>query len=282
MQTLLEALRKSADFLARKGLERPRLEAEHVFAAALGLKRLDLYLQFERPLTAEEEARLRGLIVRRGNREPLQHVAGRTDFRSLTLRCDRRALIPRPETEELVDLALALFPADRAVRVLDLGTGTGAIALALAAERPGWKVAAVDRSEDALALARENAEACRLASRVDFGRSDWFSEVRDRYDLIVSNPPYLTETELASAEPEVREHDPRSALVAAEEGLADLRRILTGAVEFLGPGGWVILETGVDHHAALASLSAELGYAEAAGLPDLSGRPRFWKARRGP
>jgi release factor glutamine methyltransferase len=282
VQTLLEALRKSADFLARKGLERPRLEAEHVFAAALGLKRLDLYLQFERPLTAEEEARLRGLIVRRGNREPLQHVAGRTDFRSLTLRCDRRALIPRPETEELVDLALALFPVDRAVRVLDLGTGTGAIALALAAERPEWKVAAVDRSEDALALARENAEACGLTSRVDFGRSDWFSEVRDRYDLIVSNPPYLTETELASAEPEVREHDPRSALVAAEEGLADLRRILTGAVEFLGPGGWVILETGVDHHAALASLSAELGYAEAAGLPDLSGRPRFWKARRGP
>ena len=282
MQTLLEALRKSADFLARKGLERPRLEAEYVFAAALGLKRLDLYLQFERPLTAEEEANLRGLIVRRGNREPLQHVAGRTDFRSLTLRCDRRALIPRPETEELVDLALVLFPADRTVRVLDLGTGTGAIALALAVERPEWKVAAVDRSEDALALARENAEACGLASRVDFGRSDWFSEVRDRYDLIVSNPPYLTEMELASAEPEVREHDPRSALVAAEEGLADLRRILTGAVEFLGPGGWVILETGVDHHAALASLSAELGYAEAAGLPDLSGRPRFWKARRGP
>lgn len=281
MQTLLEALRKSADFLARKGLERPRLEAEHVFAAALGLKRLDLYLQFERPLTAEEEARLRALLVRRSAREPLQHVVGRTEFRGLTLRCDRRALIPRPETEELVDLALALLPAEAAVRVLDLGTGTGAIALALAAERPAWQVAAVDRSDDALALARENAAACGLTERVDFGRSDWFSEVRDVYDLIVSNPPYLSEAELATAEPEVRDHDPRSALVAGEEGLADLRRILTDAPRFLRAGGWVLLETGIGQHEALADLSGRLGYVEAVGLPDLSGRPRFWKARHG-
>lgn len=281
MQTLLEALRKSADFLARKGLERPRLEAEHVFAAALGLKRLDLYLQFERPLTAEEEARLRALVVRRSAREPLQHVVGRTEFRGLTLRCDRRALIPRPETEELVDLALALLPAEAAVRVLDLGTGTGAIALALAAERPAWQVAAVDRSDDALALARENAAACGLTERVDFGRSDWFSEVRDVYDLIVSNPPYLSEAELATAEPEVRDHDPRSALVAGEEGLADLRRILTDAPRFLRAGGWVLLETGIGQHEALADLSGRLGYVEAGGLPDLSGRPRFWKARHG-
>ncbi|MFM9000099.1 MAG: peptide chain release factor N(5)-glutamine methyltransferase [Opitutia bacterium] len=281
MQTLLEALRKSAEFLARKGLERPRVEAEHVFAAALGLKRLDLYLQFERPLTAEEEARLRGLIVRRGNREPLQHVVGRAEFRGLTLRCDARALVPRPETEELVDLALALFPADREVRALDLGTGTGAIALALAAERPAWRVSAVDRSPEALALARENAAACGLAGRVELAASDWFSEVRDAYDLVVSNPPYLTEAELATAEPEVREHDPRSALVAAEDGIADLRRILTEAPKFLRPGGWVLLETGTDHHPALTELSARLGYAESGGLPDLSGRPRFWKARHG-
>ena len=281
MQTLLEALRKSADFLARKGLERPRVEAEHVFAAALGLKRLDLYLQFERPLTAEEEARLRGLIVRRGNREPLQHVVGRAEFRGLTLRCDARALVPRPETEELVDLALALFPADREVRALDLGTGTGAIALALAAERPAWRVSAVDRSPEALALARENAAACGLAGRVELAASDWFSEVRDAYDLVVSNPPYLTEAELATAEPEVREHDPRSALVAADDGIADLRRILTEAPKFLRPGGWVLLETGTDHHPALTELSARLGYAESGGLSDLSGRPRFWKARHG-
>jgi release factor glutamine methyltransferase len=189
--------------------------------------------------------------------------------------------VPRPETEELIDLALALFPADQAVRVLDLGTGSGAIALALAAERPAWKVEAVDRSPDALALALENAAQCGLAERVAFAESDWFAAVTDAYDLIVSNPPYLTEAEVAAAEPEVREFDPKSALIAPDEGMADLRRILTDAPRFLRAGGWVLLETGIDQHAALATLSAQLGYADSAGRPDMSGRPRFWQARKG-
>ena len=280
VQSLLETLRKSADFLGRKGLAKPRVEAEHLFAAALGLKRLDLYLQFERLLTADEADRLRGFVVRRGNREPLQHIVGQVAFRDLVLRSDRRALVPRPETEELIDLALALFPAEQPVRVLDLGTGSGAIALALAAERPAWKVEAVDRSADALALARENAERCGLAARVAFAESDWFAAVTDAYDLLVANPPYLTEAEVAAAEPEVREFDPRSALVAPDAGLADLRRILTDAPRFLRAGGWVLLETGIDQHAALAEISARIGYAESAGLPDMSGRPRFWKVRK--
>ena len=280
MQSLLETLKKAAEFLARKGLEKPRVEAEHLFAAGLGLKRLDLYLQFERLLTEEEVGRLRDLTVRRGNREPLQHVVGTVEFRDLVLKSDRRALIPRPETEELIDLALAFFPADHPVRVLDLGTGSGAIALALAAERPAWKVDAVDRSPDALALARENAARCGLAERVNFAESDWFAAVTDAYDLVVANPPYLSETEVAEAEPEVREFDPKSALVASEEGLADLRRILADAPKFLRAGGWVLCETGIGQHAALAEISARAGYAESAGLPDMSGRPRFWKARK--
>ena len=281
MQNLLETLKKSTDFLGRKGLAKPRAEAEHLFAAALGLKRLDLYLQFERLLTDAEADRLRGFVVRRGNREPLQHIVGQVEFRDLVLKSDKRALVPRPETEELIDLALALFPADQAVRVLDLGTGSGAIALALAAERPAWKVEAVDRSPDALALARENAAQCGLAERVAFAESDWFAAVTDAYDLIVSNPPYLTAAEVAAAEPEVREFDPKSALIAPDEGLADLRRILTDAPRFLRTGGWVLLETGIDQHAALATLSAQLGYAESGGRPDMSGRPRFWQARKG-
>jgi len=280
MQNLLETLKKAAEFLARKGLEKPRMEAEHLFAAGLGMKRLDLYLQFERLLNDDEVRRLRDLTVRRGNREPLQHIIGKVEFRDLVLKSDKRALIPRPETEELIDLALGLFPADQAVRVLDLGTGSGAIALALAAERPLWRVEAVDRSTDALALARENAAQCGLAERVAFAESDWFTAVAGDHDLIVSNPPYLTEAEVAEADPEVREFDPKSALIAPEEGLADLRRILTDAPKFLRTGGWVLCETGIEQHAALAELSAGLGYAEAVGLPDMSGRPRFWKARQ--
>ena len=225
--------------------------------------------------------KLRALTVRRGNREPLQHIVGQVEFRDLVLKSDKRALIPRPETEELIDLALALFPAEQAVRVLDLGTGSGAIALALAAERPVWVVEAVDRSPDALALARENAERCGRSARVAFAESDWFGAVTDAYDLIISNPPYLTDAEVAVAAPEVRQFDPLSALVAPEEGLADLRKILEGARAHLRAGGWVLCETGIDHHAALAALSAQHGYGEAEGLPDMSGRPRFWKAKKG-
>ncbi len=280
METLLDTLRKAEAFLGRKGLPRPKLEAEHLFAGVLGIRRLDLYLQFERLLQASELERLRAATVRRGEREPLQHILGTAPFRDLILKSDRRALIPRPETEELVDLVLSLFPADQPVRALDLGTGSGAIALALAQERPSWKVEALDASEEALALARENAADLGLAERVAFARSDWFGAVTDAYDLIVANPPYLSEAEMAAAEPEVRAHDPMSALVAPEEGLADLRRILAEAPRFLRPGGWVVLETGIDQHAALADISRAAGLVEGQGRPDLSGRPRFWMARK--
>lgn len=278
MQTLLETLRKAEDFLGRKGFAKPKGEVEHLFAGVLGLKRLDLYLQFERLLTDVEVARLRDATVRRAAHEPLQHILGTVEFRQLTLKSDKRALIPRPETEELVDLALACFPAEQAVRVLDLGTGSGAIALAIAQERPAWSIDALDASDDALALARENAELTGLTARVHFKKSDWFSAVTDKYNLIVSNPPYLTDAEVASAEPEVRLHDPLSALVAPEDGLADLRRILEGAPEFLNPGGWVVLETGIVQHPQLAVISAATHYVKAEGKTDLSGRSRFWLA----
>ena len=281
MQNLLDTLKKAAEFLARKGLEKPRMEAEHLFAAGLGMKRLDLYLQFDRLLNDAEVQLLRDMTVRRGNREPLQHITGKVEFRDLILKSDKRALIPRPETEELIDHALELFPEDQAVRVLDLGTGSGAIALALAAERPAWKVEAVDRSPDAISLARENATQCGLTERVAFAESDWFSAVTDTYDLIVSNPPYLTDAEVAEADPEVRAFDPKSALIAPEEGLADLRRILEGATKHLRPGGWLICETGIAQHPALAELSTQLGYVEAKGLTDMSERPRFWVVRKG-
>ena len=281
MQNLLDTLKKATDFLSRKGLEKSRMEAEHLFAAGLGVKRLDLYLQFERLLNDAEVEKLRAMTVRRGNREPLQHITGIVSFRDLTLKSDKRALVPRPETEEIIDLALALFPVDQVVRVLDLGTGSGAIALAFATERPLWKIDALDKSADALALAKENAQSTQLEGRVNFGQSDWFAAVTDQYDLIISNPPYLTEGEVALADPEVKDFDPHSALIASENGLADLKIILTQAPKFLRVGGWVICETGIDQHSALAEISKHSGYKEYAGVNDMSGRPRFWKAQRG-
>ncbi len=280
MQNLLDTLKKATDFLSRKGLEKPRMEAEHLFAAGLGVKRLDLYLQFERLLDDTEVEKLRTMTVRRGNREPLQHITGKVSFRDLVLKSDKRALVPRPETEELIVLALALFPADQVVRVLDLGTGSGAIALALAAERPLWKIDALDKSAEALALAKENAQFTQLEGRVNFGQSNWFEAVTDKYNLIISNPPYLTDSEVATAEPEVKDFDPHSALIAPENGLADLKIILTEAPKFLSDGGWVICETGIDQHTALTEISKQSGCKEYEGVNDMSGRPRFWKARK--
>ena len=281
MQNLLDTLKKATDFLSRKGLEKSRMEAEHLFAAGLGVKRLDLYLQFERLLNDSEVEKLRAMTVRRGNREPLQHITGNVSFRDLVLKSDKRALVPRPETEEIIDLALALFPAEQVVRVLDLGTGSGAIALALAAERPLWKIDALDKSSDALALARETAVQGQLDGRVNFAQSDWFASVTDEYDLIISNPPYLTDSEVASADPEVKDFDPHFALIAPDNGLADLKIILTQAPKFLREGGWVICETGIDQHAALAEISKQNSYKEYEGVNDMSGRPRFWKAQKG-
>lgn len=283
MNTLLDLLQKSADFLAKKGVENARLQSELLFAGTLGCRRLDLYLQFDRPMTAAETAALRERVVRRARREPPQYVVGETDFRELALKCDPRALIPRPETEELVGFVLeklnALRPAGTPARVLDLGTGTGAIALSFAKERPGTRVVAADKSADALALARENAEKNGLAAAVEFLRSDWFENVAGTFDAVVSNPPYLTEAEWASAQPEVREHEPREALVAGDDGLADLEKILRGARAHLAPGGFVALETGIAHRERLRAAALDAGFSETEAKDDLSGRPRFFFAR---
>ncbi|MEM9157959.1 MAG: peptide chain release factor N(5)-glutamine methyltransferase [Verrucomicrobiota bacterium] len=278
--TVLDVVTKSAGFLEKKGVETPRLDAEWLIAGALGLGRMDLYLQFDRPLVEDQLSVMRGYVARRAKREPLQYILGQTPFRDITLKCDERALIPRPETEYLVELAMGSLPEmDGEYRILDLGTGTGAIALALAYSYPLAKILAVDRSKDALALAAENALLTGFQTRVEFRESNWFSGIEEdeRFDLIVSNPPYLTDQELAEAQPEVKDFEPGSALVASDEGKADLETLIRGAKAHLNVGASLWLETGIAQHADLLKLSEACEYSSAEGLDDLTGRERFLK-----
>jgi release factor glutamine methyltransferase len=276
MLTVLEVVKKTSEFLASRSIESPRLNAELLVGHALGLPRMRLYLEFERPLSDAELGSVRELVRRRGRREPLQHIVGHTDFCGLRLKVDRRALIPRPETELLVEIIVARVSAPPA-RILDLGTGGGAIALALARAFPGARVTAVDASPEALALAAENAASTGLSERVAFSRSDWLGGVArgETFDLIASNPPYLSPEETASAAPEVRDYEPAGALTAADGGFADLERIARASRAALAAGGMLALETGIGHHARLSSVLREAGYSRSESVADLAGRDRF-------
>ncbi len=276
MLTLLEVIQKTADFFATRGVESPRLNAELIAGHVLGLPRMQLYLQFERLLAEPELERLRPLVKRRGQHEPLQYLLGAVEFFHVALKVDRRALIPRPETELLCELVTQQVPAPPAT-VLDLGTGCGAIALSLAAHYPAAAVTAVDLSADALTLARENAAQLGLTSRVRFLASDWFDALGpdECYDLVVANPPYLSAGELAAAAPEIREHEPALALSPGPEGWEALIRIIAGARRHLAPGGLLALETGIDQHARLGECAAAAGYPRIEFRRDLTGRDRY-------
>jgi release factor glutamine methyltransferase len=284
MLTVLAVVQKTTDFLAAKGVESARLNAELLIGHALGLKRMQLYLQFERELPETDLEKIRPLVKRRSQREPLQHILGETEWSGVKLKVDRRALIPRPETEFLIELLETRLVPSPPTRILDLGTGTGAIALALAKRFPEATVVAVDASDDALALAGENARALGLDSRVSLVKSSWYTALTagatEPFDLIVSNPPYLTAAETAAAEPEVRVYEPATALTAAEAGMADLRAIIAGAVAWLKPDGWLALETGIAHHPDLVQLLAIAGWVGVESKRDLTDRDRFIFARR--
>lgn len=277
MLTVLEIIKRTTDFFAGKGIDSPRLNAELLIGHALERKRMQLYMEFERPLSEAELEKIRPLVRRRAQHEPMQYIVGETEFFGLKLKVDRRALIPRPETEQLVEQVVAMRTAAPPMRILDLGTGTGAIALALAQAFPAAVVIAIDRNEAALALARENAEGTGLNGRVVFQCSDWFGGVsrESRFDVIVSNPPYLSAEESNQTAPEVREFEPVEALVAAEDGLADLRRIIASAPEFLASGGLLALETGIAQHERLLRQARDVGFSSVESKRDLTGRDRF-------
>lgn len=270
-----EVLRRATEYLTTKGVESPRLDAEHMLGKALGLSRVQLYMHHDRPLSEAERDAFRALVRRRGEREPLAYVLGEWDFRRLTLTTDRRALVPRPETEVLVERCLALLDGAPEPVVLDVGTGTGAIALAIADEHRGAQVTALDVSPEALALARENAARTGLAVR--FVEQDLTGGLGEsEYDLVVSNPPYVTEDEWEVLQPEVRDWEPRLATVGEDH----TDEIAEHARDALRPGGHLVLEVADLRAGDVASLLERGGYDDVRVTEDLAGRDRIVEGRR--
>ena len=269
---------KATQLFAERGIESARLEAELLLAHVLGIKRLDLYLQHDRPLTEAQLQEFRTLVRRRLKREPLQYIIGTVQFRELELRVDRRALIPRPETEVLVGevLKFAATRPDDALAVVDMGTGTGAIALSIKHECSRASVLAVDVSREALALAGENADARGLA--IDFACGAlWDAVPADAsFDVVVSNPPYIAEAERTELQPEVVDWEPGVALFAGDDGLAVIRLLIAGAPQHMNDGALLALEVGAGQAERVQQLMAATSSLEEIHIVrDLSGRERI-------
>ena len=283
--TVLETIQKSGEFLAKRDVESPRLQAELLCAHLLKMPRMKLYLNFERPLTSEETETLRQWIKRRGQREPLQHIIGSVSFCGFEIAVDRRALVPRPETEILAELGWNFLasPGPGPKTALDVGTGTGCIAIAMAAKCPGARITATDFSADAIALARENAGKNNVAGRVQFLHGNGFAALPpgSQFDLIISNPPYIATAEIETLQPEVRDFDPRAALDGGADGL-DFYRLFAGQAEpLLKPGGKILLEFGDGQAPAIQKIFEQQNWIVEAIKDDYSNRARIliasWK-----
>jgi release factor glutamine methyltransferase len=272
--TIGEILREATEHLEQQGIDTARLDSELLVGKALGLTRLELYLD-DRKLSVDELDACRALIDRRALREPIAYVLGEWGFRRLTLKVDPRVLVPRPETEVVVERCLELLRGLEAPDVLDVGAGSGAIALAIADEHPGARVTAIDVSAEALDLARENAAAAGLD--VTFELRDLHDGLAGSFDLVVSNPPYVSAAEIEGLQPEVRDWEPRLATVGEEHTGAVVR----AAADVLRPGGWLVLEVGDGAAAAVTALVAKVGYGDVVTSPDLTGRDRVVEARWG-
>jgi release factor glutamine methyltransferase len=270
-----EVLSLAARHLAESGSETPRLDAELLLASTLGCSRVELYTSFDRPLANAELDAFRALVARRARSEPVAYILGEWGFRRLTLRVDRRALIPRPETEIVVERALARLRRLDAPRVLDVGSGSGAIALAIADEHPGARVVGIDASQAALALARENVERTGLS--VELRRHDLLTGLpAGPWELVVSNPPYVDPEDLDTLMPDVRDWEPPEALV----GRGVTEAISHAALEVLAPGGALVLEVAAGKATAVVSLLERLGYTDVSASPDLAGRDRVVEGTR--
>lgn len=283
--TVLDVLQSTTAYFQKRGIESPRLNAEHLIAHSLGKKRLDIYLEFERGLTEPELVPLRELVRRRAQNEPLQHLLGTVEFCGNVFLCDKRALVPRPETEQLVELLTVECEkrqsgADRNVKsILDVGTGSGVIALSLAKRFPAARVDGVDISPESFALARENAARLDLP-HVGFFQSDLLLYVTHVYDLIVANLPYVSQQDREQLAPEVL-RDPEIALFAGERGDEIIRRLIEEAPAKLQPGGLLALEIGLGQAEALCDFLEAKNYRDIEAKKDYAGVTRFLFARHG-
>jgi release factor glutamine methyltransferase len=277
--TLLEVLQSTTAYFKKRDIESPRLNAEHLLAHTLKRKRIELYLEFERPLDEAELAPLRELVRRRGQGEPLQHLLGTVEFAGRVFLCDKRALVPRPETEQLVELLTSQILKAK-VQILDVGTGSAVIALSLAAEFPEAEVLGTDISDDALVLARENAARLELQDRVRFAKRNMLEGVADSFDLIVANLPYVPMTDRPTLSREVL-HDPEAAVLGGEHGDELIRELISTAPDRLKAGGLLALEVGIGQADDLVQLLAEKNYHDIAAIRDYGGVTRFLFGRYG-
>jgi release factor glutamine methyltransferase len=284
---IVRLLKWATDYFSAREIDSPRMTAEVLLSHVLDVRRLDLYLNYDQPLNSEELQRFKALLKRRIAREPLAYITGRKAFWTLDLEVDRNCLIPRPDTECLVEAALNFLhrhPEDQSLRVVDLGTGSGAIVLALAAELPRHHYFATDRSYAAIRLARRNARRHGLASYIQFLVGDWLTPFRPEaveFDLILSNPPYIRSDEIDVLQPEIRDHEPRQALVAAEDGLACQRQVIETAGAALRAGGNLMMEIGYDQRRAVERLAAaSSSYEPAVFFRDLGGHDRVVRLTR--
>jgi release factor glutamine methyltransferase len=283
LQTVRAALRWASEQLSQAGVDSPSADAERLVQHALGATRLDLYLHPDRPIAPPERARLRDALRQRCSRIPLQRVTGETEFWSLPFFVNDAVLIPRPETETLVEAALARLAGLPRPRVIDVGTGSGCIAVSLARGLPEGLVVATDISPAALRVARRNALRNGVGDRVRPIAGDLLAPLAPsaRFDAVVSNPPYIRCAELQGLQPEVRDHEPRLALDGGEDGLSVHRRLVACAGRHLRPGGWLALEVGAGQSGPVAELLKASGdFEEAARHRDLTGVERVLVARR--
>lgn len=277
--TVLEILNRTKVFFEKKGVPDARLDAEYIISHGLGMKnRMDLYLNFEKPLTAAELDTLRPLVARRANREPLQHIVGDTSFRGHIIKCDPRALIPRPETESLVDMAIERLKGAECPFIVEVGTGTAAISIACAKEIAGAKVLATDISEEALSLARENAQANGLNEELTFAQGDLLDAVTDtaKIDCLIANLPYIPDGEKGKLQPEVDKFDPALALYGGPDGLDLVRKLLGQTEGKLSAGAPILLEIGSEQAEVLKNEAGNFPWLEFEGIhKDYCGNIRF-------